>query len=379
MVACDHYGALHRCSDLVGRPCSISAIRFHAPSFTPLPTAALYLKRSRQGCAASSSQLDRRVAYDGSGRGLVGEIAAKQKRNHWSSWEWCEGATTALVKKELLKPRVMSAALKGALGTAHVGAREPIRVPDDPAGQVAAAGQPPTPPPSMIPKSPTAPGSPAAADEPAPGTAPMPGTAPDAATTGTKKQRRRARKAARKQRREAKGEAKAAKGADEINFSSEKRAGGGGGGGGDRAIAKRQGGGGGGGGGGVDGEDDDAPAAEGAWGSTTRMTSSRRIEGEASTLVHERQSHADVQIEELLRRCEAQLVRRTRVAVAKRFRCTIKMSLALETARQRLMIHLSTLAEPTLKPNKAIEATDRRRLLGDLEIPQLACSTVQVG
>jgi hypothetical protein len=171
--------AFHRCSDLVGRPCSIRAIRFHAPSFTPLPTAALYLKRSRQGGAASSAQLDRRVAYDGSGRLLVGEIAAKQKRNHWSSWEWCEGATTALVNKELLKPRVMSAALKGALGTAHDGARrEPIRLPDDPAGQVAAAGQPPTPPPCTE-------WPPAAADEPAPGTAPTPGTAPVAAGAGT--------------------------------------------------------------------------------------------------------------------------------------------------------------------------------------------------
>ena len=78
-------------------------------------------------------------------------------------------------------------------------------------------------------------------------------------------------------------------------------------------------------------------------------------------------------------RCEAQLVRQAQVTAAKRFRSTIKRSLALEKARQRLMIHLSTLAEPTLKPNKAVEATDRRRLLGDLEIPQLACSTVQVG
>jgi len=78
-------------------------------------------------------------------------------------------------------------------------------------------------------------------------------------------------------------------------------------------------------------------------------------------------------------RCEAQLVRQAQVTAAKRFRSSIKRSLALETARQRLMIHLSTLAEPTLKPNKAVEATDRRRLLGELEIPQLACATVQVG
>ena len=323
LFTCALHIAFHRCSDLVGRPCSIRAIRFHAPSFTPLPTAALYLKRSRQGGAASSAQLDRRVAYDGSGRLLVGEIAAKQKRNHWSSWEWCQGATTALVNKELLKPRVMSAALKGALGTAHDGARrEPIRLPDDPAGQVAAAGQPPTPPPCTE-------WLPAAADEPAPGTAPTPGTAPGAAGAGTmesvvagakkgtKKQRRRAREAARKQRREAKAAkasqvdvteaAKAkAKGADDVRLASDQRVGGGGGG---RAIARRGGGGGGGGGDGgvgvgVDEEDDDAPAAEGAWSSTTHMTSRRRIEGEDSTIVHERQSQADVQIGELLHRCD---------------------------------------------------------------------------
>jgi hypothetical protein len=343
MVTCDHRGALHRCSDLVGRPCSISAIRFHAPSFTPLPTAALYLKRSRQGGAASSAQLDRRVAYDGSGRILVGEIAAKQKRNHWSSWEWCQGATTALVKKELLKPRVMSAALKGALGTAHDGARrEPIRLPDDPAGQVAAAGQPPTPPPSFCTE-----WLPAAADEPVPGTAPTPGTAPVATVTtesvvtgakkGTRKQRRRAREAARKQRREAKAakasqvdltEAANTKGADDVRLASDKKAGGGGGG---RAIARR-GGGGGGGGGGVDGEDDDAPAAEGAWSSTTHMTSRRRIEGEASTIVHERQSQAEVQIGELLHRCEAQLVRR---AEASACTCSPRRPMPFPTGARR--------------------------------------------
>ena len=46
-------------------------------------------------------------------------------------------------------------------------------------------------------------------------------------------------------------------------------------------------------------------------------------------------------------------------AEAKACRRQMKSAHALETARARLVIHLSTLAEPTLKPNKSVEATVR--------------------
>ena len=47
----------------------------------------------------------------------------------------------------------------------------------------------------------------------------------------------------------------------------------------------------------------------------------------------------------------------------------VKRACALDHAKQRLVIHLSVLTEPSLKPNKAVEATDKRRLLGEPEYP----------
>ena len=82
------------------------------------------------------------------------------------------------------------------------------------------------------------------------------------------------------------------------------------------------------------------------------------------------------QIVDLVARCEAQLAHHGRVTASKRSRCALKTALALEAARQRLLIHLSTLAAPTLKPIKAVEATDRRRLLGQVELPKIVCQAV---
>ena len=54
---------------------------------------------------------------------------------------------------------------------------------------------------------------------------------------------------------------------------------------------------------------------------------------------------------------------------AKTYRRHLKRMYALEVARQRLILNKSTLAEPVLRPNKAVEATDKRVTMGQGEYP----------
>ena len=107
--------ALHECTTLVGRPCALSSVRFDEPSEHPLPTAALFLKRCRGAVKALGEQLEGRAAYDVHGRPLGADATAKQRHNHWSSWAWCCGATSALRGKRTLGDSSMSAALVQAL------------------------------------------------------------------------------------------------------------------------------------------------------------------------------------------------------------------------------------------------------------------------
>lgn len=61
----------------------------------------------------------------------------------------------------------------------------------------------------------------------------------------------------------------------------------------------------------------------------------------------------------------------------KSYRRVLKRSCALEGARARLLSHMATLATPILKPNKAVEAADKRRLLGEDEFPYMVHDTVE--
>ena len=73
-------------------------------------------------------------------------------------------------------------------------------------------------------------------------------------------------------------------------------------------------------------------------------------------------------------------VRSHEVAVAceevKSYRRMLKRACALEAARTRLLTHAATLAEPKLPAKKAIDATDRRRLLGEGEYPPVVHETI---
>lgn len=59
-------------------------------------------------------------------------------------------------------------------------------------------------------------------------------------------------------------------------------------------------------------------------------------------------------------------------------RRAMKRQAAIEGAKAKLLSHMATLAQPTLKPNKAVDAADKRRLLGEPEFPPAAHEAIAV-
>ena len=344
--------ALHRFAEHIGQPAEVASVYLGTPNSVRAPNIALTLRKARGGVRMTIEQLDKRLGYDAACNELPAEARAKQRDVITTPWDWCRGAMHAMRLRQG-SAFVPPSKLHEAFESSHAAPRPryaPYHEVDPKAAVEAAYAAPSIPPHLALP--PETPHAAVPAGEDAQddnsrqyrshrrrsstkrsgndrSTDVHGGTGVEGAHDEPKRTRksRRRRKGERSKKDRSAADASAQSGATDTATQGE--------------VVE--------------------PDTHREFWKTLRNVLRGKMSLARGSLVHETHAGTREHATELVDIASLQLEHRQRVDCAKEYRKRLKQSLALDAARQRLMIHMATLTEPSLKPSKAIEAVDRRR------------------